>query len=334
MPTANFTVSRTRVTACMAKLESTYGTDPTPAAATDDVLTYDSPVSIKPTSDRFEFRPHGTSFTRQADIISMRRAEIQLNSLLSTSGVNGTIAVNGFAGLDALLSACGATTTPSAGTNITLKPSTIAALQSATIWAKTGAFIHKANGVVMNCIMTGNPRGGVQCQFRGTGLYAAPVAVSTTFDAWTGGTQRAKAFLGVGATINNGSSFTPVLRNFTHDFGVEITLLENANATTGLEGIFQIDRNPTLELTIAKDDYGSATITYDEWFTDWLSAGPTTHAVAFTVSTGVNAIAASYPTAQLIMPDIRDNGGIHDLALMYKLQHATAETEWLYTLGA
>jgi hypothetical protein len=83
------------------------------------------------------------------------------------------------------------------------------------------------------------------------------------------------------------------------------------------------------------DRYGSAAITYDEFFTDWLSSGPTTHAVSWTQGATTTSIAASFPTAQLIeAPNPVLDGKIRNQRLMYNLQHATAESEWSYVFGA
>jgi hypothetical protein len=322
----------------MAKLETTYGTDSLPVGGTDDIKTYDSAVVAQPNAERFEFRPHSSSFTRQSDIIAMRWVDLTFRTLLETSGVNGSIGVNGFAALDALLSACACTSTTLVGppAQIVYKPSTIAALESATVYVNHSAHVHKVPGAIGNCILSGNPRGGIQADFRMQGLYVAPVAVGTLFNGWTGGTKRAQPFLGLTLpTINNGSALTAfVFRSFTHDFGVQIIRIENANDATGFEAAIVIDRNPTLELVLAVNHHASTVITYDEWFTDWLSSGPTTHNISWTHSSGTNAIAFSYPTAQLIQPNIRDNGGIRDFMLQYKLQNVTAESEWSITMGA
>ena len=336
MATANFAPSRERRCSLLAKLESTYATDPTPAAATDDLFTFDSPVALKAQSERFDFRPHGNTFTRNRDIVAARWYDINFKTVLQTSGANGTIAVNGFAGLDAALSASACTSTPTPAmtpTTIVYTPSTIALLESATIWANQDGFIYEANGAVLNCVMTGSPRGGVECAFKGMGLYVAPVAVGSTFANWTGGTPRFQPFLGVTATINNGASFTPVLRNFTFDMGNQLMRLENGNDSTGIERFLVIDRDPKLTVVIAVDNYASANISHDEWYTDWLSSGPTFHEVDWTVSTTTNTIDFDFNTAQLIDPAITPGGGVRNFELGYKLQSTTVEGEWKITMG-
>lgn len=325
-----FTICRASIAPVMCKLEASYGTDPTPAAATDDLRTYNSSIVADVDVERFAFDSHSQSFTNPPDIIGARRVNVTLNTLWQGSGTLGTIAVNGFAALDALMSACASTSTAVAVTSITYKPSTVAAMESATVWINHHGYIHKVNGLLGNIVMRGNPRTGVELAFRGMGKYVAPVAVSTTFDAWTGGTQRARPFLGVACTINNGAAYTPVLKSFEFDMGVRVEQVDDANNATGLWGFLVTDRNPTLRVRLAADTDGSAAITYDEWYTDLFSSGPTTHAVAWTVGAGLtgNSSAFSFPTAQLIEVKHAVENGHRVVDALYKLQHATAESEW------
>lgn len=335
MPTANFTVSRARQVAAMAKIETTYGTDPTPAGGTDDVLTYDSAVKAAVVADSLEFVSEGsTSFTHQSDVITKRVCQVRFKALFQGSGTRGSL-VNGYTGLGACLQACGMTQTVTGATSIVLAPSAISALKSVTVYARHGAFVHKVTGCVGNVVMRGTPRTGLECSFDMRGLYVAPVAVASLFSGWTGGTKLALPFLGVGLAINNGSAMlpAPVGKSFTFDRGIQMEDIDNFNSSTGHEATIVTDARPTLEIVMAKDDYASQSITYDEWFTDWFSAGPTTHAVSLTLgATSGNTAAFSFPTAQLISANPTAAGNHLDLTTRYKVQHATADTEFSITI--
>lgn len=330
---SNFQPSRTRIAPVMAEVEATLGTDPTPVAGTDDLLTFDSAVPWSLDVNRFELRPHGNSFTRGLDVIAQRFGRVRFRSLLQGSGTRGTETINGYKGLSACLQACGMTETATPATSIVLAPSTVAALKTSTLWVNHAGFIHKLNGCVGNVVMSGNPRGAIECDFDFMGSYVAPVAVSTTFDAFTGGTNRALPFLAlVSPTINNGSAYTGfVFKSFRFDAGVQMEVMDNANDSNGFEMILNIDRAPTLNITIAQDNYASATITYDEWFTDLFAS--TTHNVSFTQGTASGKIIAfSFPTAQVVNVTPQANGGHREVSIDYKLQHATAESEWSITI--
>lgn len=339
MATANFTVSRTRIAPVMAKVETTYGTDPTPAAGTDDVLTYDSPVPGGITSNRMEMRQHSSSFTRQTDFITSRFSTMRFKTMAQGSGTRGTATVNGFAGLGALMQACGVTQTVTAGTtgSVTWAPSTVGNLKSATVYANHHGYIHKMTGGLGNVVMSASSRSGIEMDFNLTGIYNAPAAVSTTFNSWTGGTKRAVPFLGLSTplTINNGASYTAnVFKSFRFDLGAQTEIIENCNDSTGVESIVMIDRNPTLQVVIAMDTYASAAVTYDEWWTDLFSSGPTTHAVSWKLGTtgSGNAFLFSFPTCQVVNVTPQANGGHREIVVDYKVQHTTAETEWLITI--
>lgn len=334
MPTANFTPFRSQHAALMAELETTYGTDPTPVSGTDDCLIYGSASITEVEVERFELRPINGSFTRQSDIVAQRMYRHRFNTLLQTSGTNGTIAINGFKGLDALLSSCRMTSTATPATNIVYAPSTIAALESCTIWAKQGAYTKKSQGVQGNVTMKFTPRSGIECAFDMLGLYNVPVAHTTEWDSYTGGTKRAQPCLNIAMTINNGASYTPVVKMIEFNCGIQFQSIDNMNATTGVERIIIVDADPKIVVTLATDQYASANITYDEWYTDLFSAGPTTHALAWSVGATTNKLAFSVPTAQVIDVKEPEDNKLMDMQITYKVQHATPQSEFTITAGA
>jgi hypothetical protein len=179
-----FTLSRQRIAPVIAKVEATYGTDPIPAGGTDDVLTIDTPVPYNPMFETFEFRPHGSTFTRQLDIIGQRVGEFDVQFLLQGSGTRGTAAINGFAGLGALLQCCAMTQTVNGGTSIVFTPSTIAAMKSTSIQMESNGALNEINGAQGNLTIRGDSRTAPTCRVRGMGLYVAPSLGSIS--GWTG----------------------------------------------------------------------------------------------------------------------------------------------------
>jgi hypothetical protein len=94
----------TRRRALLVKLETTYGTDPTPSAATDGVLMAD--VSLEPlnteTAEREVVRPF---FGANQSLVTTKFAKLNVKLEAAGFGVAGPVAAT--PGYDALLQACG-----------------------------------------------------------------------------------------------------------------------------------------------------------------------------------------------------------------------------------
>jgi hypothetical protein len=325
----------------MAKVEATYGTDAAPVGGTDDVLTFDSSIVASPRAERIQFSPHKASMTKTTDVIAQRWVETSMKFWMDGSGTLANTAINGFTGKAALLTSCGCTVTSTANTNILIKPSTVAALSaantsSATIWADHNGYVHKVTGALGSAVMRGTPRTGCEVTYRGQGKYVIPAATAASFANFTGGTNRARPGIGIACTINNGATYgNPVVQSFEFDLGNEVQRVDDMNDATGMYGFITTNRRPTLRMTFATDMSATAAdILYSEWYTDWFSSGPTTHAVAFTYGAGLtgNSVAFSFPTAQVVGINYGVTNGIRTTTVEYNVQHATAETEWVITI--
>ena len=329
-----FTVSRSRISPVQVIQEGTPGSIEAAAPTTAGVLTYGSAVPMNIAVDKFEFRPHSSTFTRPTDVIGRRLWNVGFNTLMSGPGslVAATApTVVGFKALDAMFESCAAISTYVDATSITFNPATVAnSGKSATVFANPGNNkIYKAHGVLGNITLRGNPRGAVELQYRGQGLYNVPANVGSEFTSWSGGSQRAQAFLGATCTINNGTSYTPVIKSFEFDMGNTISEIDDANSTNGLFGLFISDRNPMLRVTIGADGDASAGVDWDGLYSDMTGASPTTHAVSIAWgSTGGTKCTLAALTAQVIDVQLNESGPMIDATISYKLQHATAETEW------
>lgn len=326
------TLSRSRVAPIMIKQEGTYAQDPTPVAGTDDILSYDSPVPHTINVSRLELRPHGQSLTRTTDIIAQRFGQVRFKTMFAGSGSAGTIAVNGFKSLAAAFAACGTVVEVATGTptKLRMRPSTVAEWEgdSATLWTNHNGYIHELNGAYGDVTLTGTPRGSLECDFTFTGLYVAPVAVSTTFDNWTGGTNRAQAFLNIAGTItpSGGAAYTGIIESFTWRYGNTITPIDDANSSTGTWGILNVDKNPMITMRIAQDNTGT-NLTYIDAYADLFDS--TTHTLTFTYGSGTGkSCNFFFPALQLVNITPSDNAGHRVLDLEYKVQGATAESEF------
>lgn len=341
----SYTPSRERIAPVLVKAESIEGTEATSMSGSSDaLLTVDSPNVASPSFDLIPYRPHSATLTRPKDLIGPQMTNVSLSFWMAGSGQAASRAVAGFDAIAALWTAAGARLTASSGTTLTFSPATIAQLGTisnsspwagpATIQAEMNGVLHKTTGVRGNMRMTGSPRSGVVCTFTGMGFYFLPtigtisgfVPPSLTYPIMRGANV---------ATITEGSKvFAPVLQSFTFDTGSDTQRIESINAETGIARHITIDRNPTLELTIAMTTAaeangaaGTGVIGYPGFFSNW--SGTTTHAVSITFGTGTGRVCTlSVPFGQITNITHGVTNGVRTMTIAYKCTNATADAEW------
>lgn len=322
-----FTHVKTMISPSVVKVGGTS----TPAGGTDDLLTTGSAVKFQPRVDFIRFDTHSDSFTKRKGVPAARVWDVSCTTYLQGSGALGTVAINGFASLNALFTAAMMTPTVTAGTSIAYAPATVAASGTAkcVVWGENHGLLHKANNVVGNIVFTGQPTGGMEVAFTGVGDYAEPTVASIS--GFTGGATRFEPFLNVKGTITNSSgAYTPVITQVRFDRGVQTARILDANATTGIQENFVRDIRPSLTMSIAMDT-GAANVTYPNIYANLFASS--THAVVFTVGTATgNKVAFSFPTAELTNVRLREGDGYLIGDLEYDVTHATDETEFSITI--
>lgn len=299
----------------------------TPTGGTDDLLTSGNPIKFQPNVSFINIRQHSNSFTKRVGIPARRFWDIALQFYMQGSGGAGTIAINGYAAIDALLRSTGMAVAASAGT-ITYTPATptVAGTAKCEIWAENDGLLHKAQNSQGNITFEGVPTDGLRATWTGRGDYATPTVASIS--GFSGGTDRSEPFLNIAGTIISSTSgtVTPVVSRLTWDRGVQLGQVDDANSSTGLKENFIRDASPTMTLVIAADK-DTGIITYDEWYTDWLNK--TTHNVVFTQGTATaNRCKFSAPQAQITRLSRSEGDGYLLMTVEYALTHTTNETEW------
>lgn len=322
-----FTVSRSRIAPCAAELEATYGTDPTIDGAQDGFNTTNSDITFNSDIQVTEFRNHGTSFTRPKDVIGQRVATFNFTTMLQGSGTAGT-AVQG---VNDLLACSGLTETIVAVTSTTYRPSTVALLKSATIQTEHNGLTHKGNGCYANMMLKAKAGEPTLATFAAQGIYTAPAIGSiASWGVGATGVDRARPNLGITGSINNGTDnwVAPTILGYDLDAGNDIRRIPDALAATGLKALLFADRNPKMTVSMALDtDVAGVIIQANEFYADIIAS--VTHAITIVLgATAGNINTLSVPTGQPTNVQQGTGDGFRTLDVTYKVQHATAETEW------
>ena len=244
----------TRKRVILIEAESSYGTDPTPAA-TDVVLVTD--LSITPQSsdvvNRDVVRPYlGSS----QQLLANTRVECTFSVEFCGSGTAGTAPRYGSA-----LKACGLSETISSGTSVTYEPIS-ANFSSVTIHYNVDGVRHIVTGCRGNVSLSAEVGAIPTLDFTFTGIYNAPT--DTALPSVTYGNQATPLIFKNGNTSSfQLLSFAGALQSLSFDIGNSIVYRELVGGT---KEVLLTDRaangSVTIEApTLAQKDYFTAALT-------------------------------------------------------------------------
>jgi hypothetical protein len=244
----------TRKRLILAKAESTYGTDSTPAG-TDAVLVRD--LSITPqqneTVDRQLIRPYlGAS----QQLLANTRVEVTFQVEMAGSGTAGTAPRFG-----SILKACGFSETVVASTSVTYAPVS-SSFSSVTLYYNVDGVLHKVTGCRGTFTINGTVGEIPYIEFTMTGIYNAPTdtaAPSTTYS-----NQASPLVFKQGNTSSfQLLSYAGCLQSVEISIGNEVAYRELVNCTKevlitnrAVTGTLMIEA-----VTIATKDYFAAALT-------------------------------------------------------------------------
>jgi hypothetical protein len=290
----------------LAKTESTYGTDSTPAG-TDAVLVRSlevTPLEADVVS-RDLIRPYlGNSDQLLANARVLCTFEVEL----AGSGTAGTAPR-----YDALLKACGMSATIVASTSVTYAPVS-ASFSSCTIVYNVDGVQHKLTGargtVTMNCELGQIPT----LQFEMTGIYNAPT--DTAQPAVTYSNQATPLIFKEGNTSAfQFFSYSGCLNSVSFNLANEIVYRELIGCT---KEVLITDRRPAGDVSIE-----APTIATKDYFT--LALGSTTGNLTFLHGTTAgNRVTFTASQVDVTQPTYTDQDGIAMLQLPYVALPTTA----------
>ena len=272
-------LSKTKVV--LAKIETVYGTDPTPTNLLNAMLMTDvsfTPMAGTDVSRNLE-RPY---LGAQAQIPAALTAMLEGSVEMAASGTLGTAPAWG-----ALLRACGFSQTVNAGVSVIYAPVS-SAFEGLTVYFYQGGTLQKVTGCRGTVAFTLSAQGIPSMRFKFTGLWqvatdqAAVVPTLTSF-------QKPLVASKVNTPVFTVNGVSLVARDFSLDVAnqVEPRLLINQ------EQIMIVDRAPLLKATVEAE-----TLATLNPFT--LAQSQTSVAVALTHGTVAgNKVAISCPTCQM-----------------------------------
>ncbi len=285
----------------LAKLETTYGTDPTPVVGSDAILVRNievTPLEVD-TVNRELIRP----FLGQADqLLAQQRVLINFEVELAGSGSAGTAPAYG-----PLLQACRCTETVVSSTSVTYAPNSDATPKSATIYFNNDGVLHKATGCrgtfTLNCEVGEIPF----IAFEMTGVFNAPSDVSISAPTY--------ADQATPLVFKNGNSSS--FQVFSYSGAVQSLSFELANEVIyrelvgGTKSIDVVNRAPSGECVIE-----ATTIATKDFFT--AATGSSTGNLTFQHGSTAGNI-ATFTAAQIDLggPAYSDQDGIQMLTLPY-----------------
>lgn len=292
-------LSRKRIV--LAKIESTYGTDPTPAGANALVVTN---LNFTPQeadyADRDVVRPYlGNSESLTAAVRTMIDFEVEIQG----SGTAGTAPA-----YDCLLRSCGFSATTDAGVSVTYTPES-ASLESSTIYFNVDGVLHKMTGCRGTMSLGLTAKQIPRYKFTFTGLYSAVTDTSAVSPVYSGfKTPLPVTNLNTGALTLHGA--TPVMSELTIDMANSIV---HRTLVGGSEQVLLTDRKPTGSVTIE-----AGTVAAKDWFTavknSTLGGLDITHGTVSGYKVQISA-----PNVQLTQPTYSDMDGVQMLQMNMNL---------------
>lgn len=222
----------------LAKIEDTYGTDPSPAGASDGILA--SNVSLRPMEGQDVDRELDLAFlgadgTIPADL----HMKLTFRVELAGSGTAGTAP-----GWAPLIRACAVAETVDAGVSVTYNPIS-ESHESVTIYLWIGGTLYALRGARGTCTLTCSASAIPYLEFDFTALYAEPTETARDAPTLTGFQKPRVASNATTPTFTiDGTGL--VMRSFSMDFGNQV----EPRFLIGAEHILIVDRSELIETTV------------------------------------------------------------------------------------
>lgn len=307
----------TRKTVILAKIESSYGVDPTPTVAADALLVKD--VDLKVIGEVIERDFLRDALSPLAFARGMKHAEVTFKTELKGTGTRGSLPAFGYEGV--LFKACGMEETVTGATSIVYAPRS-SSFQSCTLYVYKDGLLHEMNGCRGSFKITGEVGKYLEVEWALKGLYVTPI--DSTPGACTFSTVVPPTLLSAGAVIG---AYSMVFSKFEIDIANEIGKRLDANDATGLREFMITARKPQ-----GSFDPEVVTEATKSFWADWAAGTQQAFNVGPLGATSGNIIELNAPKAQLKELNYGDREGILTYEVPMHLAQNTGNDELTITI--
>lgn len=296
----------TKRTLILSKIESTYGTDPSPVPASDAIEVLADPT-FTPNVTLIERNNIRESLSPSAPRVGKKLWDISFQVEMKSSGTSDAGGASDAPQLDSLLRACAMARTLNAESSmgagdgdITYAPISTA-FESITIYAYLDGILHNFNGCYGSWSLDMNAGEVGVFTFNFTGLYAEPTDVAFPAGAVFEATIPP---YGQSMSWNFGAFTTPVIPQVTIDYGLTIAERLDLNSAEGLKGLLITQRQPSGNFIFESELMATKNIWSE------LTAGTTQAVTGQMGATGGEIVEVSLPNMQWTQPNYEDREGI------------------------
>lgn len=299
--------------AIAAKIDVTYGTDPTPSGASNAILV--SSLDVRPMQQTLVDRSLNRAFLGGSEQLPASiYSEVEFEVELAGSGAAGTAPA-----YDCLLLACGFSKTVVASTSVTYAPLS-ASFPSCTIYAYKDGVLHKLVGCRGTFQLSMPNQGIPRLKFTFWGRYATPTDASISSPSYSGFVK---------PVIVNRTNTTPFsLHSYAaKTASLEITLgnklafRDLINYTSSSENVLITDRQMTGSIVLE-----NVTMATKNFFSSIETATTGALSVQHGQSAG-NICTISAPVVQCLSPSYSDSDGVAMLNMALRLNPSSGNDE-------
>lgn len=306
---------KTRNVLLLAKVETVYGTDPTPTAALNAM--HAKVTSYQPTMTEFKERENVRNFFGSGgQVQASNHSEMDVEVELSGSGEAGTVPAYA-----PLLKACGLSETVAAGVSVIYAPDTDAPV-TITFYYNLDGIRHVMTGVRGNMTLDMTARSIPMMKFHFTGLYTAvadsPMPTGADYDAFLAPLAINK--VNTPSWAIHGTS--GAMQSFTADLGNNVVYRN----LIGSESVVLTDRKVT-----GQASFEMTSVAVKAWH-EAVRVGTLDDFTLVHGSVAGQIIQIDGPKVQLTNPQYADSDGIQMLNVGLDFQPDVGDDEFTLTL--
>jgi hypothetical protein len=294
-------VQLTRKQTILAKIESSYGVDPTPTGVANAILV--SNMTIRPLMAEQVGRELIVGYLANfAQLNANTHVEIEFEVEMQGSGALGTAP-----GYGPLLRACGLAETVTASTKVEYDPIS-ASFESVTIYHNMDGTTHELNGCRGNVELMIEANGIPKFKFRFLGTYVAPVAASAPSCTYTGFKDPIVAN-NTNTTAFSFYSYSGVLQSLNLNLNNQLDFISRIG---GSEYVQLTDRKPSGQLMIESPAIGTK---------DFFAISQAGTTGALTITHGVTSgykVKVDCAIVDIGNPEYQDSNGVNMLSIPFQ----------------